>query len=316
MNINKNIINKSLKEKKEEDDDDISILIKNSAVNKKNPGLFSDNKNIKTMVDKTNIQRIKEKYVTSLKDFFVGKKEEYLIKYKKTSSERAIIETMSYYKSLYISKNPDLDSLVRLIKRNKIIDFPNQYVFGQPEYFEFHESGTLSIELNTILSHVVNKQDAYFDVLQIEKIKSNRNKDWMTLEESYESNLLEEEENDKIKYELAVQSWIIIVSSSYNVDYLKNNIHPDNIELATIDCLMNFIENKYVTKEKYIKGIKKLKIVDEKIIDALLNKKEKRKENFNNRMNNSNVEKRKIDTDPDIIKKIPSLKDLKEKTKG
>ena len=121
-------MNKDNKEIAEEDD--ISEIIKSSAINKKNPGLFSDNKNIKENIHKTKMQIIKDNLLLCINDFIVGKKEDYLIKKNGSSSERAIKETMLYYKSLYISKNPDLDNLLRLIKRNKaIVEKKNKNVY-------------------------------------------------------------------------------------------------------------------------------------------------------------------------------------------
>lgn len=309
MNINKDKTEMN-------DDEDISILIRESAINKKTPGLFSDSKNIEEIIRISKFKEFKKNIIECFDDFIVSKMEAYRLSCKKGSSDRAIKETMDYYRSLYISKNPDLDKLYRLIQRNKVIDFPNQYPFGTQDYFEYHESGTLAMEINTILSHVVNKQESVFDESEKEKIKISRTHEWMTLEEANASNFLEEEENDKIRYELALQSWVLIVSYTHDVDYLKRNIHPDNIELATIDCLMNFPENKYADKQKFISGIKRLNIADEKIINGILNKKEQRKINFNNREKMySEVKSVKNDFNTKSVNTatIPSLKQLKDK---
>lgn len=306
MNINENDSFEDV------EDENISDFIKNSAINKKNPGLFSDNKNFD--LKKENNKQVS--FLSNIIDCYYGNKEFIRLKFNKGSSERAIKETMEYYKSLYISKIPNLKELSRLLKRNKQIDFPNQFVFGEENFFEFHESGTLSIELNVILSHVINKQDSFFTEEEKNEIKKVREKDWMSVEEIYESNLLEEEENDKLKYDLAIKSWAMIVSSIYNLDHLKSNIHQDNIELASVEVLLNFKDNDYVSKKDYINGVRRLNLIEENMLNSILNKKQIKKENYEKRQEEKkSVLNKSYDIDKEILDKIPTLNNIKNKIK-
>lgn len=266
------------------DDESLNIheIIKNSSIHKRDVAHpFSISKK-KEALKKSKYKLFYENLALLIEekiiDRSIGFFERYRHKKGKGFSVRALNEFLEYYENLYQEENPDIEEFYKLLKRNGTPDMANPFNEGNNKYYSYHPLGFVAADLATLLEGMHSSMEEGLQFLEeidnkVKKEKHRDKKEWLTffdfLDDAEQDRLENKENNQK----LALLSWALVLSLGDSLENLKKEVHPDNLEVATIETLF-IVEEKDLPGNIKLKDIAngaiKLGILDEFVANKIL----------------------------------------------
>lgn len=277
--------NESIEEEFYDSEDDIKIheIINNSTLNKRStdhPFTAKSIKKVSPVKTKKQIflDNISVYLQNRIKDKIIGFGEKRRHKKGKGFSKRALNEFLFYYKDLYQEKSPDIQALHKLLIRNGTPDMANPYSEGNNDYYSYHPLGFIVSDLEIILEGMTNSmQETENEFENIEKLQDKvRHRDektWLTVSEFIEDDEKDAKDKKEKDQHLALQSWAMILALGDSLEYLKKEVHMDNIEIATIETILIVKISELpasITLESIVAGSIKLGILNEKFALSVL----------------------------------------------
>lgn len=277
--------NESIEEEFYDSEDDIKIheIINNSTQNKRSADHPFTAKSIKKVSPvKTKKQiflyNISVYFQNRIKDKIIGLGEKRRHKKGKGFSKRALNEFLFYYKDLYHEKSPDIKALHKLLIRNGTPDMANPYSEGNDDYYSYHPLGFIVADLEVILegmTHSMQETENEFENIEKlqDKVRHRDEKTWLTVSEFIEDDEKDAKDKKEKNQHLALQSWAMILALGDSLEYLKKEVHIDNIEIATIETILIVKISELpssINLERIVAGAIKLGILNEKFALSVL----------------------------------------------